>query len=338
MSTNENKSASYSFQASYKDDLYTQNLGGYSKALGAEVTIFLNRFKIPSAIYEEDDEIKLSIDRFVKINLMNINWYSKKIELEKKIKRRYLFANIALVLLIPYFVFKLTNYTIENTQSGIDDAKYITSVLTVVLTMVFALNKLMNTWYAQRDFISGFHEALIGLKNILYSVEDEWRVEKKNALIKADGSIDPEFLDDLLEQTQKSRQIVDTETKSYFAKISTPHQIDLKSVLTDSRNNATQTITTLKSPQFDIETTQQKTNSLIDKKAEKEKKKKAIIANTQALKEITEIILKKEQEKSLLDPTKNKTEINLIKTNIKALQKEYDTFQLQIIKDRASIS
>jgi|GEM_PF-2324004 len=330
--TSANKSTKYAFQESYKS-IYSKKLGGYLSFSENEYVKLLDRLKIPKSLVSEN--VKSSLQKFVKENLMNINWYSKKIENERKIKNRYLLGNVFLLLLIPIIVFSLTDAFDLVGQESVDQAKYVTSLLTVILTIVFGINKLVNSWYEQRDFIGQFHGALIDLKNIVYEFEEDWienLVKDENGI----ETINPDFLVALMEQTEASRLIVQTETKAYFQKLSKPNKIDLSSILTTSKDTASKVFEALKSSNFDIKNAEDKLKTQTEKKIKAENNSKNIKKNEALLVEIRKAIDVKANEISTLDPKEDKERISSLKISLKSLQTHFDKVELKVIEGKVT--
>jgi len=119
---------------------------------------------------EEFDTLKLSdqeteaLNRFVNGNIANIQWYQNRIAKENRLRIIYASITVFFLLAVPALTLILT---LKAKDLGFGNAEMITSVLTVLLTSILGIHKLISSWMEKRKYRSLFFQAKTKLQGIL---------------------------------------------------------------------------------------------------------------------------------------------------------------------------
>ncbi|WP_109833319.1 coiled-coil domain-containing protein [Reichenbachiella versicolor] len=255
----------YSFNTIKDADFYDE--------LVKQTEVFTERIEI---ISEDDNWAELDIlkkDRelirsFTHETIMNIIWYKNKIRKENVYRVFYNVLTILLILAVPFVIYYTTDHVHKNDW---DMGEKITSIVTVILTFIFAIHKWLTAWIEKRNFISSFNNAKIELQNILFRIENDYRGV---ALDPSGKALTTAFRTALHSGISNARLVLQEETKSYFAKLSNPG-FDLSGSLISSSSSAKKMFSQLKSERFKVEDWRTEFKDNEDKKAKKEEEQKS---------------------------------------------------------------
>ncbi|MEO9801983.1 MAG: hypothetical protein ABJF04_01990 [Reichenbachiella sp.] len=186
------------------------------------------------------------IRSFCHENIMNIVWYKAKIENEQFYRNLYNFITIILIFLIPFAIWGTTEFV--NAREWKTGEK-ITSIVTVVLTFIFAIHKWLTAWMEKRNFISSFNHAKVELSNILFRIENDFR---GFALDESGEFLTPQFKLALEKGIEDSKKVLQEDTKNYFEKLANP-AFDLSGALISSATSAKQLFSQVKAESFKVE-------------------------------------------------------------------------------------
>ncbi|SMD31788.1 hypothetical protein SAMN04488029_0125 [Reichenbachiella faecimaris] len=212
------------------------------------------------------------IRSFCHENIMNILWYKYKIVDEETYRERYNLITLILIVAIPFAIWGTTEFVnYRDWETG----QQITSIVTVVLTFIFAIHKWLTAWIEKRNFISSFNQAKIDLSNVLFRIENEHR---GFALDGSGQALTATFRTALSQGIQESKKILQEETKNYFEKLANPG-FDLSGAIISSATSAKQVFSQLKAERFQVEEWKKESQEKEKKETAKKEEKEALIFN-----------------------------------------------------------
>ena len=213
--------------------------------LNEEIKYFKGRVRLnPEKIYaaREEEVIK----NFVYENIMNADWYKTRTKKERSKRKWYIFATVALLILIPFSVFYAT-YWLDKLELT-EGPQVITGFITVILTSVLGLHSFFSHLIENRKFLSQFHRTFTELRNILFRIDGKWN--KLGAALAHGLVVSPVFIDELVAGTKQSRKIVEEDTLEYFDKLASP-AFDLRSSLVSNAKVAKQLVKDFQAVDFE---------------------------------------------------------------------------------------
>ncbi|MEP3387020.1 MAG: hypothetical protein ABJO02_02475 [Reichenbachiella sp.] len=250
----------------------------YHKELIEQAETFAERIEILNEDSDWNDLTLVPKDKelirsFCHENIMNIIWYKLKIAEEQKYRKRYNLVTLLLIAAIPFAIYGTTEFVnYRDWQTG----QQITSIVTVVLTFIFAIHKWLTAWIEKRNFVSSFNQAKVDLSNILFRIENEHRGV---ALDASEQALLPSFRSALRNGIQDSKMVLQEDTKNYFEKLANPG-FDLSSAITSSSTSAKQVLSQLKAESFKVEEWKKESQEKEKKEAAKKEEKETLIFNT----------------------------------------------------------
>ena len=317
----------------------------FSSKIDGILAVFLKKFKLEGVEILDDEE--LLFRNFCKENIANISWYKKALGQENKYRYLYSALSVALIIFVPVFIFFNTTFIPDYNVGNITYAQSLTGSITVIITLVLALHKLMTSWIEKRKFSSLFHQAQVDLMNILYKLESDYLYTAKVKASFSDESniVNDQFLIDIEASIEQSRAIVAKETNEYFKMRGNP-AFDLSETLKSSAISAKDLIGRFKNKNLDIEA--------MKEEAKEMKKKQEELTDTLANEEMNlDVKLQKlerlankegvicaqlEKLESLATPTdEQKLKIETLNEQYEALQTEAETLEFDCFKLRAKI-
>ena len=270
---------------------FTFESGGVKKIRNAEKKViepnklaFAERFGVEVDNLPESE--KSLIESFLKANIRNIEWYTKRIAREGFYRNVYNALTILLIIAIPLIIFFVTKWIAKKENGVIIE---LSGLLTALISSVLALHKLITSWVDKRKFRAHFMRAKVKLKNILYKLEDNFGVDN----IQGEGDqlklkvtlLDEAFIDALEVGLTKSREIVDEETLNYFEMQSNPG-FDIAGALQSSAAATSGLLSAFKSKKLDVD------YALKEQTEEREQKKENQSKSLLVEMEIQKLILK----------------------------------------------
>ena len=206
--------------------------------------VFISKIKFdPAVVNSLDDDLKDSIQDYVKEFPLNILWYQDKIKKERNNKRWAFILGLVLLATLPFAIyFVSTRDSFYNSSS---------SIITIFLTVILAFYKTVTSWIENRKFQGIFWKASSELKSKLFQLEDEWegKVINQEKLKEFKERLDLEIIE--------ARKIVDAEKDEYFKNYSFP-KVELSSVLTSSKTEIQQLVKDFQSPHYQKLATEEK--------------------------------------------------------------------------------
>ena len=142
---------------------------------------------------------------------LNIQWYEENLETRTRRYHGFIFLSVLLLVAITPLVAVLPMIALEDKLAGGTTAAQVTGLL----AGLFAVQRAFGVVLDDRKRIALYHEASAELKEMLYSLEEQWRrcsvVGEKN-----DEKIAPDLVKALREDVKAARAIVREERKKNF--------------------------------------------------------------------------------------------------------------------------
>lgn len=191
-------------------------------------------------------ELNQLLETFGQVNIRNIHFYEHKIKAEKKKVQRFAYFTVAIVVIIPIFIFIYTNYSKKLFDTDLDDLNATGAVLSALLTSLLGVHQLLSNWTEKKRFRSNYFAAKIALMDILFELEEKYKSYNNSTLTESqlEG-----LRTDLSAAIKTSRHIVNEETQKFMELSSTP-VVNLKQVFESSSELANSLIGSFSSKRY----------------------------------------------------------------------------------------
>ena len=219
----------------------------------AELGKFLRRIEVNESAVQLTAESREALLEFISQHNLNIEWYERRLAVERRHRRYFTILSLALLVLIPIFIVVITNF-VSGANAGV-----IVAAITALLTSLIATQKALGSWLDKRQLITHFWKASAALKDSLYSTQDRW---EGNAT--AGDKLSVEFLDALRAATANARVLAKKEKDDFFT-LSMYPSIDLGSALKEAGATAKNIVTSQTSPAYAMAEEQRKASSAREK-------------------------------------------------------------------------
>ncbi len=330
------------------EKIYPFESSDYVSNVQKNVAVFNYKFGIKNL--ESESYEHSIISSFCKTNILNIIWYRDKLEKENNWRLLYSAGSVILIIFVPLFIyFQTSGWSQEgDAENRLTFAQNMASSITVILTLILALHKLISSWIEKRKFSALFHKASVDLKNILYKLEADHAIRPGNYTTlneietkvmeaeKEEGSVSilsNGFLQDIETAIKESRKVVDEETNTYFKTRGNP-SFDLAILLTTSSQNASTLFGLLKNKNVDIEALKEEVKE--EKKEQKEKESKIAEKSLNLelkMKQLERLTVKEVKLANRLVPLEELESLTDVQKNtVKDLNNQYDILQKEIEK------
>ncbi|WP_428265569.1 hypothetical protein [Haliangium sp.] len=292
-----------------------------------EREVFRERLSIPAdtkpAGPDETETSGETVDqlltRYVVHVHLNISWYAERLAREKRWRQLYIACSVLLLLIIPALVWLLAH-----TSSG--DSASVTAQISALITGVLGIHKAMAGWLDKRQLFGHFWRASAELKELLYSLEEEW---KGRAV--ADGALRREFRDALRADIEKARQILHKERQGFYDLYQYP-SFDIFHKLNEAFTQGRGLATSLRpAPLLEREAADKREAELDKRVAEAERRKRELDAQIQGLEELV-----RTQEQSL-DSTDDRTRVR-VEQSLMLVQQNLDQARYERIRVDAELA
>jgi hypothetical protein len=178
-----------------------------------------------------DPVLERQLEEYVIDVILGAAWYTRKYKSARTKVFLYIAGNASLVVGIPAAIF-LGSQHASSAQISTLAAQF-----TALLTGIFALQKTLSAWFAQRQQYATWYQCSSDLKQIYYDLLRQ----------HAGASAGPKLAGDLDAGAERARKVLDTERLGFYQRLSLP-TMDVLDMLTGSSNTVTQLISGLMPP------------------------------------------------------------------------------------------
>lgn len=204
-----------------------QTLGAFAERLG---------------IAKTPDTLKDLLHEYVMEIHLNIDWYVRRLERERALQWMFTAFSVALLIGIPPLIAWLSHRDGTNTV-------WTAAQITAMITGILAIHKTLAAWVDKRQLFGHFWRTSAELKELLYSFEQRWY--GKAVTDTAPGTApNPEFVQALLADVARSRQIVRAERQGFYDLFQSP-AFDVFQRLNDALSHGQALGQQFRSPTFD---------------------------------------------------------------------------------------
>jgi hypothetical protein len=213
-------------------DLLTQgNVADGHRSLAtatARVAELAEQLAIPAswARWREDAQLRRVAAEFIVEVVLSAAWYTRQIGAARVWLRWYVTLLVVLILGVPLGLSLLGMLAQDMAFGWIGQAG---GVVTGALTGIFALQKALAAWAAQRQTYGAWYRASAALKAIYYRTQSDWQ-----GRVTFDRRDD--FVAYLRARTEDARAIVTAEEQAYFDALAWP-SVDLLGLLSATRTD-----------------------------------------------------------------------------------------------------
>lgn len=193
------KRPSYHFEESaQKQSIRTPEYA--DQALGA----FTDRLGIARA----PATLKELLREYVMEVQLNIDWYVRRLERERRMQWMFTAFSVVLLIGIPPLIAWLSHR---------DDTKTVWTAaqITAMITGILAIHKTLAAWVDKRQLFGHFWRTSAELKELMYSFEQRWH-GKATSGPESSPEPSPEFVQALQADVARARQIVRQERQGFY--------------------------------------------------------------------------------------------------------------------------
>ncbi|HWN71175.1 MAG TPA: hypothetical protein VNM90_26235 [Haliangium sp.] len=134
---------------------------------------------------------------------LNIDWYVRRLERERRMQLLFTAFSVVLLIGIPPLIALLSKIDKDTASTA--------AVITAMITGILAIHKTLAAWLDKRQLFGHFWRTSAELKEVLYSFEQTWA---DKAVL--DGVAQPEFLLAVQTDIGRARQIVRAERQGFY--------------------------------------------------------------------------------------------------------------------------
>lgn len=134
---------------------------------------------------------------------LNIDWYVRRLERERRLQIMFTAFSVVLLIGIPVLIALLSKIG--------KDTVHTAAVITAMITGILAIHKTLAAWLDKRQLFGHFWRTSAELKEVLYSFEQTWADK-----VAKDEMVNPEFLLAMQSDVARARQIVRAEREGFY--------------------------------------------------------------------------------------------------------------------------
>ncbi|MEX3981847.1 hypothetical protein AB4Y45_23030 [Paraburkholderia sp. EG287A] len=176
------------------------------------------------------DDTCEAIDDFTKDVVMAAGWYQHRYLCASKQADKFIIINALLVVGMPIAII------VFGTMAAFAGISATPSQIAALITGVFALQKTLSTWYAQRQQYATWYSTSCGLKDLYTTFIQKWA-----------GHAEPpssDLLDDMRKSVAAARALISTERMAFY-KALTPPSFDMLSMITTQQSTVATLVSNL---------------------------------------------------------------------------------------------
>lgn len=163
---------------------------------------FATRLAIPETMAAREELIDVLRHYVIEVHL-NIDWYVRRLERERRLQLMFTAFSVVLLIGIPPLIALLSKIDRDTASTA--------AVITAMITGILAIHKTLAAWLDKRQLFGHFWRTSAELKEVLYSFEQTWADKA------VQGGVAPlEFLQAVQTDIARARQIVRAERQGFY--------------------------------------------------------------------------------------------------------------------------
>jgi hypothetical protein len=166
------------------------------------LSVFAMRLGIPDSMVVREVLLDPLQHYVIEVHL-NIDWYVRRIERERRLQLLFTVFSVVLLIGIPPLIALLS-------QIG-KDALNTAAVVTAMITGILAIHKTLAAWLDKRALFGHFWRTSAELKEVLYSFEQTWAGRAVTG-----QTVQPDFLLAMQSDIARGREIVRAERQGFY--------------------------------------------------------------------------------------------------------------------------
>lgn len=172
------------------------------------LSVFAMRLAIPDSVVVREVLLAPLQHYVIEIHL-NIDWYVRRIERERRLQLMFTAFSVVLLIGIPPLIALLS-------QVG-KDTMNTAAVITAMITGILAIHKTLAAWLDKRQLFGHFWRTSAELKEVLYSFEQTWTGQ-----VVSGQTVQPDFLLAIQSDIARAREIVRAERQGFYELYQSP--------------------------------------------------------------------------------------------------------------------